>query len=94
VEQQAINDLSAIEGSLDYAAWVDDSAVFRQYVDQQIAAYPELFSDGIELGYRLHGLVESSRRQIKTRRILLPTTEEAYRSIASGLCHALHERNR
>jgi hypothetical protein len=36
-------------------ALVEDSAVFRQYVDQQIAAHPELFPEGIELGYRLHG---------------------------------------
>jgi hypothetical protein len=30
------------------------------------------------VGYRLHGWVESSRQQIKTRRILLPRTKEAY----------------
>jgi hypothetical protein len=31
-----------------------------------------------EAGYRFHGWVESSRQQIKTRRILLPRTKEAY----------------
>jgi len=67
-----------IEDGLDYPALVEDSAAFRQYVDQQIAAHPELFPEGIELGYRLHGWVESSRQQIKTRRILLPRTKEAY----------------
>lgn len=67
-----------IEDGLDYPTLVENSSAFRQYVDQQIAAHPELFPEGIELGYRLHGWVESSRQQIKTRRILLPRTKEAY----------------
>jgi hypothetical protein len=67
-----------IEDGLDYMALVDDSAAFRQYLDQQIRAHPELFPEGIEWGYRLHGWVESSRQHIKTRRILLPKTKEAY----------------
>jgi hypothetical protein len=63
---------------LDYATLVADREAFRQYLDQQIAAHPELFPTGIEAGYRFHGWVESSRQQIKTRRILLPRTKEAY----------------
>jgi hypothetical protein len=35
-----------IEDGLDYPALVDGSALFRQYVDQQIAAHPELFPKG------------------------------------------------
>jgi hypothetical protein len=67
-----------IADDLDYATLVADREAFRQYLDQQIAAHPELFPTGIEAGYRFHGWVESSRQQIKTRRILLPRTKEAY----------------
>jgi hypothetical protein len=35
-----------IEDGLDYMALVDGSAAFRQYLDQQIAAHPELFPKG------------------------------------------------
>lgn len=62
----------------DYEALVEDLETFRQYLNQQIAAHPELFPEGIELGYRFHGWVQSSRQQLKTRRILLPRTGEAY----------------
>ena len=37
-----------------------------------------IFPEGIGTGYRFHGWVESSRQQLKTRRILLPRTGEAY----------------
>jgi hypothetical protein len=67
-----------IADDLDYATLVEDREAFRQYLDEQIAAHPELFPEGIEAGYRFHGWVESSRQQIKTRRILLPRTKEAY----------------
>ena len=67
-----------IADDLDYATLVADREAFRQYLDQQIAAHPELFPAGIEAGYRFHGWVESSRQQLKTRRILLPRTKEAY----------------
>ena len=45
-----------LEDGLDYASLVEDSAAFRQYLDQQITAHPELFPEGIELGYwgRVH----------------------------------------
>lgn len=67
-----------IADDLDYNALVEDSKTFRQYLDEQIADHPELFPEGIEAGYRLHGWVESSRQQLKTRRIYLPSTQEAY----------------
>lgn len=67
-----------LANDLDYATFVEDSEVFRQYLDKQIAAHPELFPEGIEAGYRFHGWVKSSRQQIKTRQILLPRTKEAY----------------
>ena len=36
-----------IEDDLDYTTLVEDSTAFRQYVDQQIAAHPELFPEGL-----------------------------------------------
>jgi len=45
----------------DYATLVEDREVFRRYLDEQIAAHPELFPEGIEAGYRFHGWVKSSR---------------------------------
>jgi dienelactone hydrolase len=68
----------SIADDLDYATLVEDREAFRQYLNQQIAAHLELFPEGIESGDRFHGWVESSRQQIKTRRILLPKTGEAY----------------
>ncbi|MGF1516952.1 MAG: hypothetical protein ACFCVB_03990 [Nodosilinea sp.] len=67
-----------IADNLDYATLVEDREAFRQYLDEQIAAHRERFPEGIEAGYRFHGWVESSRQQIKTRRILLPRTKKAY----------------
>ena len=67
-----------IADGLDYNALVEDTKAFRQYLNEQIAAHPELFPEGIETGYRLHGSVKSSRQQIKTRRLYLASTREAY----------------
>jgi hypothetical protein len=67
-----------LAADLDYAPLVEDREAFRQYLDEQIATHPELFPEGIEAGYRFHGWVKSSRQQMKTRRILLPKTKEAY----------------
>lgn len=64
-----------IADNLSYEALVEDREAFRQYLNDQIAAHPELFPEGIESGYRFHGWVESSRQHIKTRRILLPRQE-------------------
>lgn len=63
---------------VDYSALVEDRDAFRQYLNEEIRAHPELFPEGIEEGYRFHGWVESTRQQLKTRRILLPRTGEAY----------------
>ena len=67
-----------IEAGIDYDALVEDREAYRAYLDQQIAKHPELFPDGIEQGYRFHGLVTSSRQQLKTRRIFLPEHQSAY----------------
>ncbi|WP_035984872.1 PLP-dependent transferase [Leptolyngbya sp. KIOST-1] len=39
-----------IADDLDYATLVEDREAFRQYLDEQIAAHPELFPEGIEAG--------------------------------------------
>ena len=60
---------------LDYATLVEDREAFRQYLDQQIAAHPELFPERIEGGHRFHGWGESSRQQINA---LISATPFAY----------------
>ena len=67
-----------IEENINYAELVEDREAYREYLNGQIAKYPELFPGGIEQGYRFHGLVESSRQHLKTRRIYLPSFQEAY----------------
>lgn len=67
-----------IADDLDYATLVEDREAYHQYLDQQIALHPELFPEAIHNGYRFHGLVDSSRQHLKTRRIYLPSTREAY----------------
>lgn len=67
-----------IAAALNYETLVADREAFRQYLNEQIAAHPELFPEGIESGYRFHGWVVSARQHLKTRRILLPQTGDAY----------------
>jgi hypothetical protein len=61
-----------IAEGMDYDQLVEDREAYRQYLDEQIAAHPELFPEAIGQGYRFHGWVESSRQHLKTRRIYLP----------------------
>ena len=68
----------AIGTDIDYDGLVENRTVYREYLDQQIAAHPELFPAEIAQGYRFHGLVTSLRQGLKTRRIYLPSTGEAY----------------
>ncbi|NEP54858.1 MAG: hypothetical protein F6K65_41175 [Moorea sp. SIO3C2] len=67
-----------IADDIEYEQLVEDRAAYREYLNQQIASHPELFPEGIESGYRFHGWVESSRQQLKTRRIYLPHQQTAY----------------
>lgn len=67
-----------IADDMDYAGLVEDRAAYRQYLDHQIEQHPELFPAAISQGYRFHGLVSSLRQGLKTRRIYLPSTHEAY----------------
>lgn len=63
---------------VDYNKWIEDSEGYRQYLDGQIAAHPELFPPEITQGYWLEGFVTSKRLQMKTRRILLKANRQAY----------------
>lgn len=67
-----------IEAGIDYDSLVEDREAYRIYLDEQINKHPELFPEGIEQGYRFHGFVESSRQQLKTRRIYLAEHQSAY----------------
>ncbi len=63
-----------IQDEINYSKLVEDHEAYRGYLNTEIAKHPELFPEGIEQGYRFHGLVESLRQGIKTRRIYLPTS--------------------
>ena len=67
-----------IADEIDYEQLVEEREAYRQYLDKQIASHPELFPEVIEQGYRFHGWVTSSRQQLKTRRIYLPSIQTAY----------------
>jgi hypothetical protein len=67
-----------IAEGINYGELVEEREVYRQYLNEQITRYPELFPEEINQGYRFHGWVESSRQNLKTRRIYLPSTNEAY----------------
>lgn len=63
---------------VDYDLWIEDSVTYRIYLNEQIARHPELFPPEISQGYWLMGFVKSSRQQMKTRRIFLKASREAY----------------
>jgi len=67
-----------ITEDVEYARLVADREAYRQYLNGQIEQHPELFPAEIKQGYRFHGLVHSQRQNLKTRRIYLPSTGEAY----------------
>jgi hypothetical protein len=41
-----------------YEAWIEDSVGYRQYLDEQIAAHPELFPPEITAGYWLEDILK------------------------------------
>jgi hypothetical protein len=59
---------------------MEDSVGYRQYLDKQIAAPPELFPPEIAAGYWLDRFVVSQRQAMKTRRILLNAHRQATKS--------------
>jgi hypothetical protein len=67
-----------IKDGMNYSELVENRESYRAYLNAEIAQHPELFPEGIAQGYRFHGLVDSSRQGIKTRRIYLPSHHQAY----------------
>jgi hypothetical protein len=63
---------------IEYAEWIENSAGYRQYLDEQIAVHPELFPPEIGKGYWLDGFVFSKRQEMKTRRIILKANRQTY----------------
>lgn len=68
----------AIAADIDYDSLVEDRSAYQEYLEHQIKQHPELFPAAITQGYRFHGLVTSLRQGLKTRRIYIPSTGEAY----------------
>jgi len=62
----------------DYNDILLDKQAFRQYVDEMIQTYPELFPDDISQGYKLHGMMPPSKKMphVQLRRIQLTVRDE------------------
>jgi hypothetical protein len=52
-----------------YEQFVEDPQQFRQFLDQQIKAHPELFPPEIQRGYRMKDLYTSRKTGWRLRRI-------------------------
>jgi hypothetical protein len=63
---------------VDYEEWIKDSVGYREYLNEQIAVYPELFPAEINQGYWLTGLVHSKRQEMSTRRMILKANRQTY----------------
>jgi hypothetical protein len=62
----------------DYEGLVNDTPAFRDYLNEMIGLYPELFPQTITEGYCFHGFVESQRLEMTTRRIRLKSNGQVY----------------
>jgi hypothetical protein len=58
-----------------YERIIDDPVQFREFLDQQIEATPELFPPEIQLGYRMKDLYTSRKTGWRLRRIDLRNDE-------------------
>lgn len=67
-----------IDEGVNYDELVSDALKYRLYLDEKLKKHPELFPVEMKGGYRLHGFIESKRQHLRTRRILLLQTREAY----------------
>ena len=67
----------------------EDAGAFRQWLDEMIEEYPELFPAAIEKGYTLHDVLPASRKlpQVQLRRIRLKEAS------ASGQAQVSVDRN-
>lgn len=62
----------------DYRKVICNGRMFRSFLDQRIAAHPELFPAGIAKGYWLHDAIHSKKLNVTTRRIKLVSTQAVY----------------
>jgi hypothetical protein len=65
-------------GKDDYLALIDDSALFRAWLDQCFRCWPELFPQAFPQGYRLKDARTSARTGVRLRRIRLKATGESF----------------
>lgn len=61
-----------------YRKLVCNGRMYRSFLDQRIAAHPELFPVGIANGYWLHDAIHSKKLNLTTRRIKLVTSQAVY----------------
>ncbi len=61
-----------------YRKLIRNGQTFRSFLDQRIAAHPELFPAGIANGYWLHDAIHSKKLNVTTRRIKLVTSQAVY----------------
>ena len=66
------------ESEEQYAKCVENYRRFREFLDGQIAAHPELFPEAISAGYDLHDQYRSRKLKLKLRRIKLNRTGEVF----------------
>ena len=62
----------------EYQEIVENPERFRQYLDEMRSEHPEIFPLEIDCGYRLYGIIKSSKLGIKIRRIQLLATKQIY----------------
>lgn len=72
----------------EYEALASAPKQFRQWLDEMIATYPELFPKGIEHGYTLHGLLPESVKLpgVRFQRIKLKVSNEAGKKQVVTIC--------
>jgi len=61
-----------------YEACIRDKETFRQHIEHEYGQHPELFPPEIEHGFSFHDSRMSAKLQLKTRRILMRASGEAY----------------
>lgn len=68
----------------EYKTAMSESQSAREHIDQQLAAYPELFPTAIAEGYKLNGWTELSKKmpEVKLRRIRLLGENDAGQKLA------------
>lgn len=61
-----------------YEQVIDNKVAFRQLLDENIKAYPEIFPSKIGQGYKLHGLLPQSKKmpEVRVRRIQLKAKDD------------------